>query len=108
MSAKPVRRRRQARLDVEEAASHYAAEGDETLVESFVSDFDRAIAHIANHPASGSPRYANIPGLPDLRVWPLTRFPYLLFYIERDDHIDLLRVLHNKRDVGTQLNPGNG
>jgi len=37
--------------------------------------------------------------LPGVRFWPLTRHPYLVFYVERDDHIDVWRVLHGRRDV---------
>lgn len=27
-------------------------------------------------------------------------YPYLVFYVERDDHIDVSRVLHGMRDLG--------
>ena len=37
------------------------------------------------------------------RFWPLSRFPYLVFYIEREDHIDVWRVLHAQRDVASFL-----
>jgi toxin ParE1/3/4 len=33
----------------------------------------------------------------------LTRYPYLLFFMERDDHIDVWRVLHGKRDIPAWL-----
>jgi toxin ParE1/3/4 len=33
----------------------------------------------------------------------LTRYPYLLFFMERDDHIDVWRVLHGKRDIPVWL-----
>jgi toxin ParE1/3/4 len=42
----------------------------------------------------------NIPGL---RSWPLTRYPYLVFYIERDNHIDVWRVLQSQRDIAKWL-----
>jgi toxin ParE1/3/4 len=29
----------------------------------------------------------------------LTRFPFLVFYVERTDHIDVWRVLHGQRNV---------
>jgi len=29
----------------------------------------------------------------------LTRFPHLVFYFERDDYIDVWRVLHGRRDI---------
>jgi toxin ParE1/3/4 len=41
--------------------------------------------------------------LPGLRSWPLTRYPHLVFYIERSDHIDVWRVLHGQRDIPVWL-----
>jgi toxin ParE1/3/4 len=26
-------------------------------------------------------------------------YPHLIFYIERDDHVDVWRVLHGQRDI---------
>jgi len=37
--------------------------------------------------------------LPELRFWRVRDYPYLLFYVEREDHIDLWRVLHGERDL---------
>jgi hypothetical protein len=33
--------------------------------------------------------------------WP--RYPYLVFYVERSDHIDIWRVLHGQRDIPAWL-----
>ena len=30
---------------------------------------------------------------------PQKRYPHLVFYVERDDHIDVWRVLHSQRDL---------
>jgi toxin ParE1/3/4 len=38
-----------------------------------------------------------------LRAWPLTRFPYLVVYVERDTEIDVRRVRHTRRDVPAPL-----
>jgi hypothetical protein len=54
------------------------------------------------HPASESPRSAQLE-LSGLRVWPLKRFPDLVFYFEREDRIDVVRVLHGKRDLAAWL-----
>ena len=37
--------------------------------------------------------------LAGLRAWPLTRYPHLVFYVERPDHIDVWRVLNGQRDI---------
>jgi toxin ParE1/3/4 len=44
-------------------------------------------------------QYGHELGIPGLRSWPLKRFPQLIFYIERADHIDVWRVLHGERDI---------
>ena len=48
---------------------------------------------------TGSPRDAHELGLPGLRSWALKRYPYLVFYVERTDHVDVWRVLHEDRDI---------
>lgn len=47
----------------------------------------------------GSPRWAHELGVEGLRCWPLSSFPYLLFYFEHDDAVDLARLLHGARDI---------
>lgn len=65
----------------------------------FVDSLEHAYTHIGRNPASGSPRYAHELNLPGLRTWPTPRFPYLVFYVEYEDHVDVWRVLHAKRDI---------
>ena len=69
----------------------------------FIDALEAAFAHVARAPASGSPRYAQELDLPGLRSWPLERYPYLIFYMERDDHIDVWRVLHGQRDIPASM-----
>lgn len=92
-----------AQTDVFEAASHYASEGGVGLEERFLNALEAAITHIARHPATGSTRYAVELGLPGLRCWPLKRFPHLVFYAERDDALEVWRVLHQSRDLPAWL-----
>jgi toxin ParE1/3/4 len=93
-----------ANRDVEEAIDHYLVEATAKVALGFVDELEKAYAHIARHPASGSPRYAHQLGLADLRSWPLGRYPYLVFYIECDEHIDVWRVLHQQRDIPAWMN----
>ena len=99
MKSKPVIPRELANRDVDEAVAYYLSEGADKAALSFIDALEQAYAHIGRHPATGSPRYAHELNLPGLRFWPLTRFPYLVFYIERTDHIDVWRVLHGQRDI---------
>ena len=99
MSVKPVIPRALANRDVDQAIDLYLDEGGERVGLGFIEALEKAYRHIARHPASGSPRYAQELDLSGLRVWPLKRYPYLVFYVERDDHIDVWRVLHSQRDL---------
>ena len=99
MKEKPVVPREQARRDVEAAIAYYLGENAESAAIGFIDALERSFAHIGRHPASGSPRYAHELNLPGLRCWALARYPYLVFYVERPDHIDVWRVLHGQRDI---------
>ncbi len=100
---KPIIPRELASRDVEEAVDYYLGEGGEQVALGFVEALERAYCHIASQPASGSPRYAHELNLPGLRFWPLQRYPYLVFYVELADHIDIWRVLHGQRDIPAWL-----
>jgi toxin ParE1/3/4 len=97
--AKPVVPREQAKQDVEDALAYYMAEDAEAAALGFIDALKQAYAHIGRHPSTGSPRYAHELNLPGLRSWPLARYPYLVFYVERPEHIDVWRVLHGQRDI---------
>ena len=99
MKVRPVVPREQAHRDVEDAVAYYLAQDAESAALGFVDALEKAYGHIGRHPASGSPRHAHELNLPGLRSWTLTRCPYLVFYVERADHIDVWRVLHGQRDI---------
>ncbi|MBY0324937.1 MAG: type II toxin-antitoxin system RelE/ParE family toxin [Reyranella sp.] len=99
MSKKPARPREAARRDVEAAIDYYNSEADIDVAFGFIDALQTTYRSIADHPALGSPRYANELGLSGLRTRILRRYPYLVFYVERDDHIDIWRVLHAHRDI---------
>jgi len=98
MKIKPVVLRERAHLDIEDAVAYYLGESD-TAALGFINALEKACTHIGHHPGTGSPRYAHELNLPGLRSWPLTRYPYLVFYIEHTDHVDVWRVLHSHRDI---------
>jgi toxin ParE1/3/4 len=99
VTRKPVILRALAYGDVDTAIDHYLIGAGEKTALDFIEALERTYRHISRYPASGSPRYAHELNLPELRFWLLRRFPYLVFYIERDDHLDVWRVLHGQRDI---------
>ena len=100
---KSVIPRELANIDVEEAIDHYLIEGSEQAALGFINALEKAYDHISQHPATGSLRYAHELDIPDLRCWPLGRYPQLVFYIEKTDYIDVWRVLHGNRDIPAWL-----
>jgi toxin ParE1/3/4 len=93
-----------ASRDVDEAIDHYLSEGSPKAALDFVDALEKAYTHLGRQPTSGSPRYAHELNLPGLRFWPLTRFPYLIFYFERDEFVDVWRVLQAQRDIAAWMN----
>lgn len=99
MTHKPVVPRELANRDVDEAIAWYLNEGAEQAALDFIAALEKAYGHIGRHPASGSSRYAHELNLAGLRSWPLAKFPYLVFYVEHADHVDVWRVLHAERGI---------
>ena len=95
--------RRFATEDLRDAATHYAAEADAATSRRFIDAVEQAFTVIARQPGIGSPRYAVDLDWPGLRTHTVSRFPYLIFYVEQTDHLDVLRVLHAHRDIPASL-----
>ena len=103
MSVKPVVPREQANRDVEAAIDYYVREAGQDVAMAFIDALQDAYRAIGENPGTGSPRYAHELNLPGLRSCKLVRYPFLAFYHERPDHIDLWRVLHVQRDIPAWL-----
>ena len=106
MTAKPVVPRALAQRDIDEAIDYYLQEAGDRVALRFIDAAEAALRLIGQSPAAGSPRYAYELNLPGLRSRQLKRFPYLVFYVEGEDHIDVWRVLHAKRDIPAWLHEG--
>ncbi|MDE3795771.1 type II toxin-antitoxin system RelE/ParE family toxin [Sinorhizobium meliloti] len=88
-----------ARSDVEAAVDYLAREAGSEVALGFIDALEDAYDLIASHPEAGSLRCAYELGLPDLRSVSLKRYPYLIFYRDQPDDVDVWRVLHAKRDI---------
>ena len=99
MKAKPVVPRSQAERDVDEPIAYYLEQRAVDVAPGFIDDLEKDYSHIGRHPAAGSPRYAHELNLPDLRFWLVPGYPYVVFYVEYDDHVDVWRVLHAQQDI---------
>lgn len=99
MTRKPVRLRELANRDIEAVIEHYLSEASEKVALGFIDELEKAFTRISANPRIGSLRYAHELDMPDLRFKAIARYPYLVFYVERHDDIDVWRVLHGERDI---------
>ncbi len=93
------RLRAAAEQDIAEAVDHHRDEGGPEVALDFVDALEATIADLYDHPLIGTLRFAFELDIPDLRSWPLQRFPYVVFSMPDDDRIDIWRVLHARRDI---------
>jgi toxin ParE1/3/4 len=91
-----------AQADIEAALDYYRIEAPHVAVE-LVNALEKAVTHIERAPGTGSLRYAHELDLPGLRFWALAKFPYSLFYLEREDHLLVIRLVHHSRDIPATL-----
>ena len=103
MAAKPVQFRELATLDLESVSGYYAIEAGAATAIRFVHAVEAAARRIGRNPRLGSLRFAYELTVPDLRVVAVGRFPYLLFYLERETSVDVWRLLHTSRDIPVSL-----
>lgn len=100
---KPAKLRAFAADEIERAVDHYLDEAGADVAARFVGSLERDLGRLARQPQLGSLRFAYDLGIPDLRTWAVRRVPYLIFYIEQDDRLDVWRVLHDRRDTPATL-----
>lgn len=99
---KPARVRPLADTDIDRVLVDVRSQNPEAA-SRLLAALERAFRDLSEHPGAGSPRYAHVLPAEGLRMWPVTRFPYLIFYFERADHLDVVRVLHGARDIPAML-----
>ena len=103
MSSTPVALGEHARRDIDEAVGHCLIEAGETVSLDVIDSVEDACRRIGDHPMGGSHRHAREPGISGLRIRPAGKFPYLVFWVEREADIDVWRVLHGARDIPTRM-----
>lgn len=99
MISKPVVPRTRALADIDEAVNHYAQDAGRDVALRFVDALQDAFERTGQNPGTGSSGWSHDLGLPCLRTRPIRGFPWLIFYIELDAHVDVWRILHTKRDI---------
>ena len=99
MSGKRVVLRERAQRDIDGAVEHYLTKAGAAVALDFIDAPEETHRQIGVQPATGSTRYAHELDIHGLRFRIIKRFPYLVFYIDREAEIDVWRVLHGAWDI---------
>ena len=103
-----VLKRPQALIDVEEQA-RWIADDNPDAARRFRKAVEQTLEVLAAMPRVGVGRRYRDPALASLRVHPVKGFPErLLFYLPLEDGIELVRVLHGRRDIARLFDPEPG
>lgn len=100
---KPARLRAQAKRDLSDTAVYYTEQGGAKLGRAFVTAATAALEPLARMPGLGSLRAAEFCGVPHLRVWGVSGWPVQWFYFERDDILDVVRLLGERQNIAAIL-----
>jgi len=84
---------KRAVADLQKAAADSRPGFGETVAAALEYRIREVIAHIAEHP-DAAPRVIQRPGM---RVFPLIRYPYKIFYRVLADRVRILHVRHTAR-----------
>jgi toxin ParE1/3/4 len=85
----------EANAEIGEALAHYRQEAPVYVVDDLDAKIESALTEIASHPE----RYSHWEGTP-ARKYVLPRFPYVIFYLNRTDGVQIVALAHTSRSPG--------
>ena len=100
---KPAVLRPQAEQDLIDITRWYAEQGGSKLAERAFDNARKAVALVERMPGLGSPAIGDTSGLSGLRHWGVEKFPMRWYYFERDNHLDVVRLLGDRQDIAAIL-----
>lgn len=99
MTESQARLRSIAAADIDETIAYLRSAASDAVALNFVEALENGINHVTRSLQLGSLRFAFELGIPELRAFGLSQFPYVLSYLPLNDTIDIWRVLHTGRDI---------
>ena len=100
---KSITRRPKAAEDVE-AHAMYIAEGSIDAALRFLERAEQTIRGLSMFPESGGQFPTSVPELARMRTRLVKGFPnHVVFYIEREDSIEVVRVLRGGQDMDVEI-----
>jgi toxin ParE1/3/4 len=93
-----------AEEDILQQVAWYVEQGVPHIARNFHGAAMHAIEGLIAVPEAGSPRSSGNRNLAGLRIWPIKGFDsFWIYYLARPDAVQILRVLHSKRDTSAIL-----
>lgn len=88
------------RTDILRQVGYYAELGRPDVAERFLAAVEAAFSSLQATPAAGTPKQFAHPDLSGLRSWPVRGFEDIrLYYVQREQELIVLRILHGRRDI---------
>ncbi len=108
VSRNRVEKRPQAIRDLADIAVYLAEEsGSDELAFRFLEAAEASFESLAAMCGMGTARKYNDPALANVRMWRVAGFPkHLIFYRPIEGGIEVIRVLHAKRDIESLFGGG--
>lgn len=88
-----------AEADLIEQTRYYHRQGGDRLGKRFFDAAVAALDALSRMPGAGSPRLGELCDIPGLRVRRVVGFPCGWFYFVAADHVDVVRLLGEARDL---------
>jgi toxin ParE1/3/4 len=100
---KPIRITPRADRDIDECCG-WIRKGNPAAALQFLKSVELTCTLVSQMPGIGSQRYADIALVHGVRMIKVKGFEsYLIFYLEREAFIDIIRILHSARDIPEAL-----
>jgi toxin ParE1/3/4 len=95
---KPALLRPQALRDQQAQVRYYRQEAGTSVALKAAEATQAALDQIEQMPGIGSPTLGKHLGIAGLRTWRVAKFPLLWCYFEREDSVDVVRLLGERQD----------
>jgi toxin ParE1/3/4 len=103
LTGRRLRRHSLADKDIIDAIDFYNDALAHQTSTRFLDAIEKALRFILAFPKAGSSRLGEMVGLKQFKTWPLTKFPFLVVYLVENEEIDVVRLIHQKRDFSEPL-----
>jgi toxin ParE1/3/4 len=96
---KPCLLRPLARQDRRDEIRYYRQEAGIRIALKLADALEEALDELTRQPGIGSPVLGQELGVAGMRTWRIDGFPLTFWYLERDTHIDVVRLVGQRQDA---------